>query len=111
MTSLIAVSLQCEWPNVDIKYLISTEKLRKQGPYVTVKEMAFKMGQKSVEQKSKFLDPENPNSPSETKNVGHLIDLTYVPQEEKDLGRENVLKGARSKGSEEGIVFKNDSIH
>ena len=68
--------------------------------------MTYKIGQNIVAQKHKFVGLENGSLSSE--NVGHIVDLCYVPDNEKAIVRQIILQGARDKGSDAGIVFLND---
>ncbi len=51
-------------------------------------------------QKTRFIGKEN--GPVSAENVGHIVDLCYVPSHEKAIVKENILKGAVS---DSGIVF------
>ncbi|MFT4612862.1 MAG: hypothetical protein ACI9OT_002253 [Gammaproteobacteria bacterium] len=68
--------------------------------------MAYKMGQKIVQQKHRFVGLEN--GPVSPQNVGHIVDLCYVPNNEKTIVQQNILNGARDSGSDTGIIFIND---
>jgi hypothetical protein len=68
--------------------------------------MAYKMGQKIVQQKHRFVGLEN--GPVSPQNVGHIVDLCYVPNNEKTIVQQNILNGARDSGSYTGIIFIND---
>ena len=67
--------------------------------------MAYKIGQNIVNQKHRFIGLENGLVSSE--NFGHIVDLCYVPGNEKAIVRQTILQGARNKGSDTGIVFLN----
>ena len=69
-------------------------------------DMSYKIGQKIVDQKHRFVGLEN--GPVSSENVGHIVDLCYLPSSEKAIVKQNVLQGARDKGSDAGIVFLND---
>lgn len=70
--------------------------------------MSFRMGKKIIKQKHRFVGIEN--GPVNFQNVGHIVDLSYVPNDEKGIVIENVAKGARSileADIEIGIIFLN----
>ena len=69
--------------------------------------MSYKIGQKIVAQKHRFVGLEN--GPVVPENVGHIVDLCYVPSSEKAIVKQNVLQGALDKGSDAGIIFLNDT--
>lgn len=64
--------------------------------------MTYEIGINIMRQKDQFVGLKS------AKNFGHLVDLCYVPIDEKLIVRENILKGARDQGSAEGIVFLNE---
>lgn len=68
--------------------------------------MAYRLGQKIVAQKHIFVGLDN--GPVGPDNVGHIVDLCYVPSSEKSIVKQNVLQGVIDKGSDAGIVFLND---
>ncbi len=68
--------------------------------------MAYKMGQKIVQQKHRFVGLEN--GPVSPQNVGHIVDLCYVPNNAKKLVYQNILHIARDQHSETKIVFVKD---
>ena len=70
--------------------------------------MAQHIGRTVVKQKTTLLGREN--GPVKPENVGHIIDLCYVPSHEKAIVKENVLLTAAEKGIDFGIVFLNDDI-
>ena len=90
----------------DVKNLVGSEILKKQGQTISLKEMSYKIGQNIVAQKDRFVGLEN--GPVSSENVGHIVDLCYVPGNEKAIVRQTILQGARDKGSDAGIVFLND---
>ena len=94
------------WTHVDIKQPIGSKALSKQGQTISVENMAYKLGQKIVKQKDRFVGLEN--GPLSSENVGHIVDLCYVPSSEKAIVKQNVLQGAADNGSDTGIVFLND---
>jgi hypothetical protein len=64
-----------------------------------------------------FLKPSRPElgdllgriyGPVNSESVGHIVDLCYVPDNEKAIVRQTILQGARDKGSDAGILFLND---
>jgi hypothetical protein len=92
--------------HVDIKHPVGSDILIKQGQTISVEDMAYKMGQKIVQQKHRFVGLEN--GPVSPQNVGHIVDLCYVPNNEKTIVQQNILNGARYQGSDTGIIFVND---
>jgi len=92
--------------HVDVKNPVGSEVLKKQSQSISVEDMAYKIGQKIVIQKHKFLNLEN--GPAGPENVGHIVDLCYVPAREKAIVKEKILQGAREAGSAAGILFLND---
>ena len=68
--------------------------------------MSYKIGQKIVAQKHRFVGLEN--GPLGPENVGHIVDLCYVPSSEKAIVKQNVLQGALAKGHDARIIFLND---
>jgi hypothetical protein len=68
--------------------------------------MAYKIGENIMNQKHRFVGLEN--GPASSENVGHIVDLCYVPGNEKSIVRQNILQGARDKGSDAGTIFLND---
>lgn len=95
-----------QYTHFDLKHPVSSLILKRQGQTVNIEEMSYKIGQKIVEQKDRFVGLEN--GPVSSKNVCHIVDLCYVPNHEKTIVRENILQGAREERSDEGIVFLND---
>lgn len=95
------------WTHADLKHPIGSEMLRKQGQSISLEDMSENIGRKIVKQKQKFVGLEG--GPESSENVGHIVDLAYVPDFEKEIVKENILKGARNAGSDEGIVFLNDN--
>ena len=69
--------------------------------------MSYRIGQKIVAQKQRFVGLEN--GPLGPENVGHIADLCYVLSIEKAIVKQNVLQGALDKGSDAGIIFLNDT--
>lgn len=94
------------WTHVDIKQPIGSEALIKQRQTISLEKMEYKLGQKIVDQKHRFVSLEK--GPVGSHNVGHIIDLCYVPSSEKAIVKQKVLQGALDKGSDAGIVFLND---
>jgi len=90
----------------DVKNPVGSEILKKQGQTISLEDMAYKIGQNIVNQKHRFVGLEN--GPVSSENVGHIVDLCYVPGNEKAIVRQTILQGARDKGSDAGIVFLND---
>ena len=106
------VDLDCEvegpapFTHFDVKNPVGSEILKKQGQTISLEDMGYKIGQNIVAQKHRFVGLEN--GPVSSENVGHIVDLCYVPGNEKAIVRQTILQGARDKGSDAGIVFLND---
>lgn len=90
----------------DVKNPVGSEILKKQGQKISLEDMSYKIGQNIVAQKDRFVGLEN--GPVGPENVGHIVDLCYVPSSEKAIVKQNVLQGAIDKGSDAGIIFLND---
>ena len=90
----------------DVKNPVGSEILKKQGQTISLEDMSYKIGQKIVAQKHRFVGLEN--GPVALENVGHIVDLCYVPSSEKTIVKQNILQGAVDKGSDAGIIFLND---
>jgi hypothetical protein len=89
----------------DVKNPVGSEILKKQGQTINLEDMAYKIGQNIVAQKHRFVGLDN--GPLGPENVGHIVDLCYVPSSEKAIVKQNVLQGAVDKGSDAGIIFLN----
>lgn len=94
------------FPHFDVKNPVGSEVLIKQGQTISLEDMAYKIGQNIVDQKHRFVGLEN--GPASSENVGHIVDLCYVPGNEKSIVRQTILQGARDKGSDAGIIFLNE---
>ena len=92
------------WTHVDIKQPIGSEALIKQGQTISVEDMAYKLGQKIVAQKHRFVGLEK--GPVGPENVGHIVDLCYVPSSEKAIVKEKLLQGAVDKGSIKVVMLE-----
>jgi len=68
--------------------------------------MEYSIGQKIVDQKHKFVGFEG--DPKSAQNVGHIVDLCYLPSSEKAIMKQNVSQGTLYNGSDGKIVFLND---
>lgn len=90
----------------DVKNPVGSEILKKQGQTISLEDMSYKIGQKIVAQKHRFVGLEN--GPVAPENVGHIVDLCYVPSSEKTIVKQNILQGAVDKGSDARIIFLND---
>ena len=93
--------------HIDVKNPVGSEILKKQGQTISLEDMSYRIGQKIVAQKQRFVGLEN--GPLGPENVGHIVDLCYVPSSEKAIVKQNVLQGALDKGSDAGIIFLNDT--
>ena len=81
--------------HINIKQPIGSKSLMKQGQMISLEDMAYKIGQKIVAQKHRFVGLEN--GPVSSENVGHIVNLCYVPSSEKAIVKRNVLQGAIDK--------------
>ena len=97
---------QCSY--FEIKTLVGLDALTRLNSFKfkTLEDMAYSIGRKLMEQKHRFVDAVG--GPASAKNVGHLIDLYYVPPHQKAIVIEYVLKGAMDAGSLDGIFFMNE---
>ena len=86
----------------DPKHPVGSTILKKQGQNKTLREMAYDLGEAISDQKKRFCGLEQ--GPRSKKNVLHIVDLCYVPTDEKQIVKELCLKGA---GSSKGILFLN----
>ena len=93
--------------HIDVKNPVGSEILKKQGQTISLKDMSYRIGQRIVAQKHRFIGLEN--GPLGPENVGHIVDLCYVPSSEKAIVKQNVLQGALDKSSDAGIIFLNDT--
>ena len=92
--------------HIDVKNPVGSKILKKQGQTISLEDMSYRIGQKIVAQKQRFVGLEN--GPLSPENVGHIVDLSYVPLSEKAIVKQNILQGALDKGSDTGIIFLND---
>nr|QYB19239.1 hypothetical protein [Climaconeis cf. scalaris]QYB19338.1 hypothetical protein [Climaconeis cf. scalaris] len=90
----------------DVKNPVGSEILKKQGQTISLEDMSYKIGQKIVAQKHKFVGLEN--GPVGPENVGHIVDLCYVPSSKKAIVKQNVLQEPLDKSSDAGLIFLND---
>ena len=90
----------------DVKNPVGSKILKKQGQTISLKDMAYKIGQNIVAQKRRFVGLEN--GPVGPENVGHIVDSCYVSSSEKAIVKQNVLQRSINKVSDAGIVFLND---
>nr|QYB19051.1 hypothetical protein [Climaconeis cf. scalaris] len=90
----------------DVKNPVGSEILKKQLQTISLEDMSYNIGENIVIQKNKFVGLKD--GPAGPENVGHIVDLCYVPSSEKQIVKQNVLKGAAQKGNDTGIIFLND---
>ena len=76
-----------------VKIPVGSEVLRRQNQTISLKDMAYNMGKKFVFQKHRFVGIEN--GPASSEEVAHLVDLAFIPPNEKSTVRDNILKGAQ----------------
>lgn len=96
------ISGPAPYSHLDMKHPVGSAILKKQGRNITLKTMSFDLGESIVEQKNRFCGLER--GPKSSENVLHIVDLCYVPKNEKEIVKDLCLKGA---GSPEGILFIN----
>lgn len=92
--------------HVDIKNPVGSEILKKQGQNISIEEMGYQIGENIVDQKHYFIGREK--GPVSPENVDHIVDLCYVPSNEKDIVKQKFLEEALDKVSNAGIIFLND---
>ena len=88
--------------HLDMKHPVGSSILKKQGQNKTLREMAYDLGESISDQKKRFCALEQ--GPETRENTLHIVDLCYVPTDEKQIVKEFCLKGA---GSSKGILFLN----
>mgnify|MGYP006148169565 CR=1 FL=1 len=93
----------------DIKMPVGSEILRNQGQTISLGNMSYKIGQKIVAQKYRFVGLEN--GPVGPENVSHLHDLCYLPSSKKTIVKQNILQGSIDKGSDAGIMFFKSNLN
>jgi hypothetical protein len=78
---LVDLDFEVEGPpqfiHFDVKTPVGSEILRSQDQTISLENMSYKIGQKIVAQKYRFVGLENGQVGLE--NVGHLADLCYIP--------------------------------
>ena len=94
------------YTHIDIKTPVGSQILEKQNQKITLEQSSHRLGKKIVDQKYRFVGQEN--GPVSAENVGHIVDLCYIPNHEKEIVRQNILQGAKEQVSTEGIMFLND---
>ena len=87
---------------MDFKHPVGSAILRKQNSPFTLEESAYNMGKSILKQKKRFCGLEHGSKTHE--NTLHIVDLCYVPTDEKQIVIEFCIKGA---GSSDGIKFLN----
>jgi hypothetical protein len=90
------------YTHMDVKHPVGSEILRKQNSPYTLQEMANNMRESIVKQKERFCEFEQGLESRE--NVLQIVDLCYVPKNEKQIVLEFCIKAA---GSSDGIKFLN----
>nr|UHY40958.1 hypothetical protein [Thalassionema frauenfeldii] len=89
----------------DVKHPVGSHILKRQGQSIDIEQMSYDIGKNIVKQKSRFIGKDG--GPESPKDVCHLVDMCYVPDNEKSIVRQNILKGALDSGSNDGIKFIN----
>lgn len=69
----------------DIKTPLGSEILALKRQFRNITEMGYRIGLDAVDQKYRFLNRTKANGPKSAENVGHILDLYYVPDAEKEL--------------------------
>lgn len=96
------ISGPAPFSHLDIKHPVGTVILKKQGRNIKLSTMASDLGESISNQKKRFCGLEQ--GPRSSKNVLHIVDLCYVPTNEKQIVKDFCVKAA---GSSEGILFIN----
>jgi len=97
-----SISGPTPFTHLDLKHPVGSSILKKQNSPYTLKEASRNMGKSVVNQKQRFCGLEK--GPVSSKNVLHVVDLCYVPKNEKEIVKNFCLEGA---SSSEGILFIN----
>ena len=97
-----AISGTFPYTHLDFKHPVGSAILKKQNSPFTLEEMAYNMGESILKQKERFCGLEHGSETRE--NTLHIVDLCYVPKNEKQIVIEFCIKAA---GSSDGINFLN----
>lgn len=79
---------------MDFKHPVGSAVLKKQNSPFTLEEMAYNIGESILKQKERFCGLEQ--GPKSRENVLHIVDLCYVPKNEKQIVIEFCIKAAAS---------------
>lgn len=71
------------YTHLDLKHPVGSAILKKQDRNITLKTMSFDLGESIFEQKNRFCGLEQ--GPRSSRNVLHIVDLCYVPKNEKEI--------------------------
>ena len=96
------ISGPAPYSHLDMKHPIGSLILKKQNSPYTLQESSLNLGKSIIKQKKRFCGLEQ--GPISSRNVLHIVDLCYVPKNQKEIVRDLCIKGA---GSPEGILFIN----
>jgi hypothetical protein len=95
------------YTHFDPKDLVGSITLVVQDQSIMVEEMAFNSGVKIAKQKNNFIGLHE-SAPKSLQNVLHGVNLDDVPVSEKQMVKDNLIKGFKSKeNSIYGIIFLN----
>jgi hypothetical protein len=97
-----AISGPFPYTHLDFKHPVGSVVLKKQNSPFTLEEMAYNIGESILKQKKRFCGLKQ--GPKSRENVLHIVDLCYVPKNEKQIVIEFCIKAA---GSSDGIKFLN----
>lgn len=96
------ISGPAPYSHLDMKHPVGSLILKKQNSPYTLQESSLNLGKSIIKQKKRFCGLEQ--GPISSRNVLHIVDLCYVPKNQKEIVRDLCIKGA---GSPEGILFIN----
>ena len=96
------ISGPAPYSHLDMKHPVGSLILKKQNSPYTLQESSLNMGKSIIKQKKRFCGLDQ--GPKSSRNVLHIVDLYYIPKEEKEIVKDFCVKGA---GSPEGILFIN----
>ena len=81
--------------HIDVKTPMGSEILRKQKQHISVQDMSYRIGQKIIAQKNKFVGLKN--GPLTPNNVDHIVDLCYILSSEKMNVKKMLYKKSETK--------------
>ena len=87
----------------DVKTPVGSKILKKQNQAETLVEMAYNLGKNIAEQKNRFVGLKQ--GPKSAEQVLHLIDMWYVPHDEKPIVLKHIFRGW---DPDKGVAFLKD---